>query len=83
MVAIQPLIEPLFGGRTALELVAQLGKFETTQPHEIVRRAFRKVSGVGPVELRSRPGEDFSMTVMLAGSAYPVVTPTAALEGCG
>jgi MoCo/4Fe-4S cofactor protein with predicted Tat translocation signal len=41
VVPIQPLIEPLFGGRTALEVVAQLAGFETTSPYEIARRALR------------------------------------------
>ena len=74
MVAIQPLIEPLFGGRTVLELVAQLGKFETTQPQEIVRRAFRKVSGVGEAGFEAA-WRRFLHEGQLAGSAYPVVSP--------
>ena len=46
LLPIQPLIEPLFGGRNVLEEVARLVKFETTSPYEIVRRSFRKISGV-------------------------------------
>ena len=75
MVAIQPLIEPLFGGRTVLELAAQLGKFETTHPLEIVRRAFRKISGVSEEGFEAA-WRKFLHEGLLAGSAYPVVTPT-------
>jgi molybdopterin-containing oxidoreductase family iron-sulfur binding subunit len=71
VVAIQPLIEPLFGGRTALELVAQLGHFETTQPYEIVRRAFRRVSGVSAEGLEAA-WREFLHEGLLADSAYPV-----------
>src|SRR5262249_25977832 len=42
---VQPLIAPLFGGRSALELVARLIQFETTQPYEIVLRSFRRRVG--------------------------------------
>jgi len=75
MVAIQPLIEPLFGGRTVLELVAQLGKFETTKPYEIVRRAFRGVSGVNEAGFEAT-WRRFLHEGHLADSAYTVVTPT-------
>jgi molybdopterin-containing oxidoreductase family iron-sulfur binding subunit len=42
---VQPLIAPLFGGRSALELVARLIRYETTQPYEIVLRSFRQRVG--------------------------------------
>ena len=53
LVPIQPLIEPLFGGRNVLEEVARLSEFETTSPYEIVRRAFRKVSGVAEADFEA------------------------------
>jgi molybdopterin-containing oxidoreductase family iron-sulfur binding subunit len=74
VLAIQPLIEPLFGARTALELVAQITRYETTRPEEIVRRAFRKSSGVAPAEVDAA-WRRFLHDGFLAGSAYPVVTP--------
>ena len=40
------MIEPLFDGRNVLEELARLTKFETSSPYEIVRRSFRKISGV-------------------------------------
>ena len=53
LLAIQPLIEPLFDGRNVLEELARLTKFETTSPYEIVRRAFRKVSGVAEADFEA------------------------------
>jgi molybdopterin-containing oxidoreductase family iron-sulfur binding subunit len=40
--SVQPVIEPLFGGRSAIEIVAQLVQFETTQSYEIVASSFRR-----------------------------------------
>jgi len=45
MVPIQPLIEPLFGGITDLELLAVLGGMTPTSPYEIVRQTFRGIAG--------------------------------------
>ena len=45
LVAVQPQIEPLFGGKSALEVVAKLIGYPTTAPFEIVRRAFRGIVG--------------------------------------
>jgi molybdopterin-containing oxidoreductase family iron-sulfur binding subunit len=42
---VQPLIAPLFNGRSALELVARLLQYETTQPYEIALRSFRRRVG--------------------------------------
>src|SRR4029077_3916403 len=43
--AVQPLIAPLFSGRSDLELVARLLQYETTQPYEILLRSFRRRTG--------------------------------------
>jgi molybdopterin-containing oxidoreductase family iron-sulfur binding subunit len=74
VVPIQPSIEPLFGGRTALELVARLSAFPTTAPYEIARRAFRKVSGVAEAEFESA-WRRFLHEGLLRGSARAVVQP--------
>ena len=42
---VQPLIAPLYGGRSALELVARLIRYETTDSYEIVLRSFRQRAG--------------------------------------
>jgi len=46
-VSIQPLIEPLFGGITELELLARFACPDTTSPYEIVRQTFRAVGKQG------------------------------------
>ncbi len=41
---VQPIIEPLYGGRTPLELVAVLAGEKTVKPYDIVRETFKGVS---------------------------------------
>lgn len=74
VVPIQPLIEPLFGGRTALELISRLAGFETTTPFEIVRQTFRRTSGVKDAEFEAA-WRKFLHNGLLAGSARHVVKP--------
>src|SRR5439155_16389646 len=45
LVPVQPLIEPLFGGITALEVLARMGGLDRTKPHDIVRETFRGIGG--------------------------------------
>ncbi len=47
IVPIQPLIDPLFGGITELEVLAVLGGIAPNSPYEIVRETFRSVGGAG------------------------------------
>jgi molybdopterin-containing oxidoreductase family iron-sulfur binding subunit len=47
LVPIQPLIEPLFGGMTELEVLARLGGLDTTNPYDLVRATFRALAGEG------------------------------------
>jgi molybdopterin-containing oxidoreductase family iron-sulfur binding subunit len=44
-VPIQPLIDPLFGGITDLEVLAVLGGVVPSSPYEIVRETFRELGG--------------------------------------
>lgn len=44
LVPIQPLVAPLFGGMTELELLARIGGLEPCQPHEIVRQTFGAIT---------------------------------------
>jgi molybdopterin-containing oxidoreductase family iron-sulfur binding subunit len=74
VLAIQPLIEPLFGGRTALEIVARLSAFETTSARELVRLAFRQHSGLKDAEL-DVAWQKFLHEGWREGSAYPVLKP--------
>lgn len=47
VVPIQPLIAPLFGGMTELELLARLGGIEPASPYEIARETFRALAPAG------------------------------------
>jgi molybdopterin-containing oxidoreductase family iron-sulfur binding subunit len=42
---IQPLIEPLFGGLTELEVLAVIGGMTPTSPYDIVRETFQNLAG--------------------------------------
>jgi molybdopterin-containing oxidoreductase family iron-sulfur binding subunit len=45
IVPIQPLIEPLFGGLTELEVLALIGELTPSSPYEIVRQTFHGIAG--------------------------------------
>ncbi len=45
LVPVQPLIEPLFGGLTEIEVIARIAGVERTAPYDIVRETFRTVAG--------------------------------------
>jgi len=42
---VQPLIQPLFGGITEIEVLARIGGMENTKPHDVVRDTFRQFAG--------------------------------------
>ncbi len=42
---MQPMIDPLFGGLTALEVLARIGSYDTKDGYEIVRRSFKRLAG--------------------------------------
>jgi molybdopterin-containing oxidoreductase family iron-sulfur binding subunit len=68
IVPIQPLIEPLFGGLTELEVLALIGGLSPTNPCEIVRQTYRELAGNDENDWRKFLHDGF-----LAGSASPVV----------
>jgi molybdopterin-containing oxidoreductase family iron-sulfur binding subunit len=45
VVGIQPLIAPLFGGLTEIEVLARIAGESVTSPHEIARATFASISG--------------------------------------
>jgi MoCo/4Fe-4S cofactor protein with predicted Tat translocation signal len=45
LVPIQPLIAPLFGGLTELEVLARMGSLDRTNPYDIVRDTFARIAG--------------------------------------
>ncbi|NLH74718.1 MAG: 4Fe-4S dicluster domain-containing protein [Verrucomicrobia bacterium] len=52
VVPVQPLIAPLFGGLTELEVLARLCGLATTNPYDIVRDTFRGIVAEGDFEAR-------------------------------
>ena len=50
LVPIQPLIAPLFGGLTELEVLARIGGLSPASPYEIVRETFAGIIGGGDSE---------------------------------
>jgi molybdopterin-containing oxidoreductase family iron-sulfur binding subunit len=66
---IQPLIAPLFGGRSTLELVARLCRYQTTEPYEIVQGSFRQRTNLGIEEFPK-----FLHDGVLRDSAWPIVS---------
>jgi molybdopterin-containing oxidoreductase family iron-sulfur binding subunit len=74
LLAMQPMIEPLFGGRNMLEELARLSNFEPASAYEIVRRAFRKESGVDAASFEVK-WRRFLHEGSAAVGAYPVVKP--------
>ncbi len=46
-IPVQPLIEPLFGGLTDLEVLARVSGATVVRPHDIVRQTFAAISGAG------------------------------------
>lgn len=75
LVPIQPLIEPLFGGLTDLEVLARIGGLPVTRPYDIVRETFRGAHGEGFEEAWKR----FLHQGYLADSA-PAEASAAALQ---
>jgi molybdopterin-containing oxidoreductase family iron-sulfur binding subunit len=69
IVPIQPLIDPLFGGITELEVLAVMGGIVPSSPYEIVRGTFRSIGG----ESEDNWGK-FLHDGFLAGSAAPTAT---------
>jgi molybdopterin-containing oxidoreductase family iron-sulfur binding subunit len=66
LVPIQPLIEPLFGGLTELEVLALIGGLTPSSPYEIVRQTYRDIGGTDENNWRKFLHDGF-----LAGSASP------------
>ncbi|MGA2747716.1 MAG: TAT-variant-translocated molybdopterin oxidoreductase [Verrucomicrobiota bacterium] len=71
LVPIQPLIEPLFGGMTELEVLAIIGGLTSTSPYEIARETFRSIGGKSEDDWKKYLHDGF-----LANSAAPVANVT-------
>jgi len=73
----QPLIEPLGGGRSALEVVAAMLGQPDANAYELVRRTFRELSGVSSEDEEALWRETLHEG-LLANSAWKAETPRAA-----
>ena len=74
-VPVQPLVEPLFGGLTELEVLARLMGANVVRSHEIVQETFRTLSGASAVDFEARWGK-FLHDGFLPGSNSQAVTAT-------
>ncbi len=71
---VQPLIDPLYGGRSPIEVVAAVLGEQVTGGHEIVRATLQDQTG--PLDFEAR----WRRTLhdgLLAGSAFPIANPQA------
>lgn len=66
LLPIQPLIAPLFGGWTEIEVLARIAGAEQTTPYGLVRQTFEEISGAQDAEATWRK---FLHDGYLAGSA--------------
>ena len=66
LVPIQPLISPLFGGWTELEVLARIAGENTFSPYEIVRATFSEILGGNTGD---EPWKKYLFDGFLAGSA--------------
>ncbi len=74
---VQPLIEPLYGGRTAIELVAALLGDENAKAHDLVRQTFATLVPAAELE---RSWRHTLHDGALAGSAFPELPPQPRVE---
>ena len=72
VVAVQPLIEPLFGGVTEIEVLARLAGETSVKPHDIVRSTFFALAKTQSEDAWER----FLYDGFLAGSSLPAVQAT-------
>ncbi len=70
---VQPLLEPLFGGLTEIEVLARLLGSPVIRPHDIVRETFRSFGGMADLDNRWKK---FLHDGYLAGSALAPATPS-------
>ncbi|MFH1499334.1 MAG: TAT-variant-translocated molybdopterin oxidoreductase [Verrucomicrobiota bacterium] len=68
IVPVQPMILPLFGGLTEIEVLARIAGSETTDPYTLVYNTVTAIAGGNADEAFRK----FLHDGLLAGSAYPV-----------
>jgi molybdopterin-containing oxidoreductase family iron-sulfur binding subunit len=70
---VQPMIEPLYGGKSAIELVALLLGEKTASGYDLVRQTFREIAGEADFEQR---WQETVHDGLLADSHWPRETPS-------
>ena len=70
IVPIQPMILPLFGGLTELEVIARISGAPDADPYALVHETIAGIAGGDPAKAIQR----FLYEGMLAGSAYPAAS---------
>jgi molybdopterin-containing oxidoreductase family iron-sulfur binding subunit len=73
---VQPLIEPLYGGRTAAELLAQVSGDALTKGYDLVRRTFAARFAAGTPDVEAAWKQALHDGVV-AGTAWPQAHPQA------
>jgi molybdopterin-containing oxidoreductase family iron-sulfur binding subunit len=68
----QPLIDPLFGGKSAMELLAMLSGAEQQKGYDIVRSTWQKQIATG----FDKAWERALSEGLIAGTAFPAITPS-------
>jgi len=77
----QPLIEPLFGGKSAIELMAVLADEDDIKSYDIVRRTFQETTGLGDADRAWRKAlHDGALSGSAFTPAYPAVQAGGAAE---
>ena len=69
IVPIQPMILPLFGGLTEIEVIARISGLANPDPYALVHETLTGIAGGDPAQAIQR----FLYDGLLAGSAYPAV----------
>lgn len=73
----QPLIEPIFGGKSVIELLAALAGFETTDGEQIVRQTLARLTG----DSAESAWRQWIHDGVVPQSAYPVISVAAGSTG--
>jgi MoCo/4Fe-4S cofactor protein with predicted Tat translocation signal len=77
LLAVQPLIEPLHGGRSELELLAMLAGEPAPRGHDLVRTTFHRLTGGSGEAPRSNPRFEQRWRRFLHDGFLPDETPPA------
>jgi len=78
VVPVQPMILPLFGGLTQIEVLARILGLPVTEPYQLVSQTIVALAGGGEAE---KTLQQFLHDGLLAGSAYPIASVSLSTGG--